>query len=146
MRGTVTYQIRLHHEGGSQPINAEIRDELPYPLHLRNRTDDNGNVILINVDGTVGGGTPFQARLTFDRNDPAGPANQVVHWKGTLAPDAEVILSFDVHVHPICPYNVDTITIRNIANARSQNGAPIESEVKFTSMSWLQRERYTNFV
>ncbi len=125
--GTVTYEIRLRHAGGTQPVQAQIRDELPYPLHLLPRIE-NGQVEYITVASSTGGATPLQASLDYTSDV---PLNQVVTWQGTLAPDAEVRLSFDVHVHPICSPNQQTETITNVAQARLRDGNPITAEVDF---------------
>ena len=49
--GTVTYEIRLRHVGGTEPIEARIEDELPYPLHILRRITDDGDIELVSVDG-----------------------------------------------------------------------------------------------
>ncbi len=132
--GTVTYQIRLRHDGGSQPIEAEIRDELAYPLHLLPQIDNNGDIFLVDVTSPNGGASPLQANLTYNHSDPTLPVNQVVTWQGTLAPNSEIILSFDVHVHPICGSNQQSETIHNIAQARPIGGSEINAEATFMAL------------
>src|SRR5690606_19421652 len=62
--GTVTYQIRLRHDGGSQPIQAQIRDQLPYPLHMLLHFNDNGAPVFVDVTSPTGGAAPLQADVT----------------------------------------------------------------------------------
>ena len=132
--GTVTYQIRLRHEGGTEPIQAQIRDELAYPMHLLRQITDDGDVIYVDVTSPTGGASPLQADLTYDNSNPSEPANQVVSWQGTLAPNSEVILSFDVHIHPICGPNDSSQMIHNIAQARPIDGDAIEAEATFIAL------------
>ena len=131
--GEVTYQIRLRHEGGSQPIEAEIRDELPYPLHLRSQVDSGGNVFLVAVESPTGGASPLAANLEY-KTPGSGVVQQVVTWEGTLSPNSEIRLSFKVHVHPICGPNQQTETIHNVAQARPIGGSQITAEDTFTAL------------
>ncbi|MCB0055239.1 MAG: hypothetical protein KDE24_37440, partial [Caldilinea sp.] len=85
----VTYEIRLRHNGGTQPVQAQIRDALPYPLIVY-PTIDGGGVHYVNVTSTTGGATPLLASLDIKPNPVPNPPQQVVNWQGSLAPDAEV--------------------------------------------------------
>ena len=127
--GTVTYQIRLRHEGGSQPIEAEIRDELPYPLHLLRQISSSGQVEMVIVDSATGGASPLRATVGYKER------NQVVTWQGALAPNSEIRLDFDVHVHPLCGANEQTQEIRNVAQARPRGAgaAEITDETMFSA-------------
>ncbi|MBW7886336.1 MAG: DNRLRE domain-containing protein, partial [Caldilineaceae bacterium] len=131
--GTVTYQIRLRHEGGSEPLQAQIRDELPYPLHLLPRLASNGAIVYVEVTSASGGAAPLQADLSYVNGNAAWRLNQLVSWQGTLEPDSEVVLSFDVHVHPLCGALQQTETVHNVAQARPRDGAPITAEATFVA-------------
>ncbi|HQY91259.1 DNRLRE domain-containing protein [Caldilinea sp.] len=125
----VTYQIRLRHVGGSQPIQAQIRDELPYPLHLL-PTIDGGNVVYVKVESPTNGAMPLQATLDWTGNP---QLQQVVKWEGSILPDAEVVLTFTVHVHPLCQANQQTFTFTNTAQARTPGGPELVDATTFTA-------------
>ncbi len=129
--GTVTYEIKLRHEGGSQPIQAQIRDELDYPLHLLPQVNGSGDIVYVNVNSVTGGAAPLQADLSY--NSASGPINQIVSWRGTLEPNAEIVLRFDVHIHPFCTANQQTETITNVAQARPKGGTSISAEATFAA-------------
>lgn len=127
---TVTYEIRLRHNGGSQPIQAQIRDVLPYPLALYPTIDASG-VHFVIVDSPTGGATPLLAQLDTIPPTAATPPQQVVSWQGSLAPNAEVRLRFLVRVLTLCAADQQTQTIRNVAQARRLGGPVISDEVSF---------------
>lgn len=131
--GVVTYQIRLRHVGGSQPIQAQIRDQIGYPQHLLPGITDAGDIVYVEVTSATGGAAPLQADLTYVQNDTSGALEELVSWQGTLQPDAEILLSFDVHVHPLCESIQQTEAITNIAEARLSNGNPITAEASFVA-------------
>ena len=98
--GTVTYKIRLKNDGGSAPVATEIRDTLPYPLHVI----PSGNPpVLVRVTEASPGVSPLSAQVHYKRN-PSSPlrSEEEIRWQGTLDPGAEVELAFVVHVHPVC--------------------------------------------
>ncbi len=128
----VTYQILLRHNGGSQPIQAKIRDELPYPLIVYPTIDATGIQSVI-VESATGGAAPLQATLDFMPPSAGNPPRQVVKWQGVLAPNAEVKLTFQVRVINFCPPNQQTATITNLAQARPHNGAIITAEASFAA-------------
>ncbi len=130
--GTVTYEIRLRHVGGTAPIEARIEDELPYPLHVLRRINDAGDIELVSVEGTPGGVSPLLAQLLYNTSDP-GTIMQLIRWDGTLRPNAEVTLSFDVHVHPLCSPNEQTVEIDNVAEARTRSGIELTETATFTA-------------
>lgn len=122
---TVTYKIRVKHTGGSRAVTAEMRDVLDYPLHL---------IGGIQVREILPGVSPLNARLErrLDRSGPRPVPQTRVRWRGTLAPDAEVEISFDVHVHPYCPAGSSTKTIRNTATLHKADGTKVgEKSVDF---------------
>ncbi|MEM7129290.1 MAG: pectin acetylesterase-family hydrolase [Chloroflexota bacterium] len=127
-----TYKIRLRHEGGTQPINAEIRDELPAPFHLVSQVDEDENVFVVNVSGTSGGVTPLEARVMTKLGSEATPPSQLIRWKGTLSPDSEVVLTFNVRVFHMCPEGATTHTISTLAHARPVGGDLSEHMTEFT--------------
>ena len=128
----VTYEIRLRHNGGTQPVQAQIRDALPYPLIVY-PTIDGGGVHYVNVTSTTGGATPLLASLDIKPNPVPNPPQQVVNWQGSLAPDAEVTLSFKVRVLALCDPNQQTMTFTNTAFARPQGGTVITAQDTFTA-------------
>lgn len=128
---SVIYEIRLRHNGGSQPIQAQIRDELDYPFHLLRQINDNGDVFLIDVSTPTGGVSPLQANLDYDLTSASGRINQVITWDGSLEPNAEVRLSFEVHIHPRCAANEQTVMVTNVAQARPVGGDAITNEASF---------------
>lgn len=128
----VTYEIVLRHEGGSEPMQAQLRDELPYPLHIHPQIVD-GALKYAMVESPTGGAGPLLAMLDLQTNPAPQPPTQVVKWQGTLAPDSEIKLSFDVHVLPLCGPNEQTQAIRNLAEARPRNGNAISDEVTFNA-------------
>ncbi|MFZ1757012.1 MAG: DNRLRE domain-containing protein, partial [Caldilineaceae bacterium] len=123
---TVTYTIRLKNTGGTEPVQAEIRDLLPYPLHLLRQIED-GQIFLVDVNELSPGVSPLNAQLEY-RNVPPAPIQQVVRWTGTLAPDAQVELSFLVHVHPLCQAGQNTVTITNTATLHSADGSKVDEK------------------
>jgi plastocyanin len=128
----VTYEILLRHEGGTQPIQAVIRDELPYPLHIHPQVIDSAlhYVVVENPEGSAG---PLLAALDLKTNPIPQPPTQVIHWQGTLAPDSAIRLTFDVHVLPLCGPNEQTQTMTNLAQARPKNGNTINDEANFSA-------------
>jgi plastocyanin len=128
----VTYEIVLRHEGGSEPIQAELRDELPYPLHIHPQIVD-GTRHFALVESPTGGAGPLLAMLDLQTYPAPQPPAQVVNWQGTLAPDSEIKLTFDVHVLPLCAPNQQTQVIRNLAEARPRDGNVITDEVTFNA-------------
>ena len=128
----VTYQILLRHNGGSQPIPAQIRDVLPYPLAVYPTIDATG-IQQIVVESATGGAAPLQATLDFIPPSAGNPPQQIVKWQGVLAPNAEVKLTFKVRVLNICGPNQQTTTITNVAAARPHTGAVINAEASFAA-------------
>ncbi|WP_141611224.1 DNRLRE domain-containing protein [Litorilinea aerophila] len=118
---TVTYTIRLKHRGGSGPVQAEIRDRLPYPQHLLPQMIG-GNRQMVKVTERSPGVNPLNARVEVGRNLTTNVVEQRIRWKGTLAPDAEVELSFLVHVHPVCRRGEGTVTLANTASLHAPDG------------------------
>ena len=57
----------------------------------------------------------------------------MIRWDGTLAPNAEVTLSFDVHVHPLCRQGGQTVDIDNVATARTRDGVELTETATFTA-------------
>lgn len=128
----VTYEIVLRHEGGSEPIQAELRDELPYPLHVHPQIVD-GAIHYAVVESSTGGAGPLLAMLDLQTYPPPLPPKQAIRWQGTLAPDSEIKLTFDVHVLPLCGPDLQTVVIHNLAEARPQAGNAITDEVTFNA-------------
>ncbi|MBE2239975.1 MAG: DNRLRE domain-containing protein [Caldilineaceae bacterium] len=128
----VTYQIRLRHVGGNQSIQAQIRDELPYPLHVL-PTIDGGNVRYVTVESPTNGAMPLQAAIEYIQPQGSNLLQQVVKWEGSILPDAEVVLSFTVHVHPLCQANQQTFTVTNTAQARTPGGPELTKATTFTA-------------
>ena len=128
----VTYEIRLRHNGGTQPVQAQIRDMLPYPLIVY-PTIDGGGIHYVTVTSATGGATPLLASLDVKPNPAPNPPQQVVSWQGSLAPDAEVTLTFKVRVLALCDPNQQTMTFTNIAQARPKGGAAISAQDTFTA-------------
>jgi plastocyanin len=128
----VTYEIRLRHSGGTQPLQAQLRDELPYPLHIH-PIIVGGQPVWAQVASATGGAAPLQADVDFRPPQGGGPAQQIVTWQGALAPNAEISLRFNVHVLPLCAPGQQTETIRNLAQARARNGATISAEASFSA-------------
>ncbi len=132
--GVVIYQIRLRHEGGTEPIEAQIRDQIGYPQHLPPQIDDVGNIVYVQVTSPTGGAAPLTADLDYVQGDTPGVIEQLIAWQGTLSPDAEILLTFDVHVHPLCEFTIaQTKTITNLAEARMVDGDPITAEASFVA-------------
>jgi plastocyanin len=127
-----TYKIRLRHEGGSQPIQARIRDVLPYPMVIVPSVGPNG-VNLIHVTSSTGGVMPLQATRTLELPPNGGPPQWVVNWRGMLFPEAEVELTFQVLSIALCEPNQITKIIRNVAQAQAKNGQEISDQVDVTA-------------
>ncbi len=128
----VTYEILLRHNGGTQPIQASLRDVLPYPLIVY-PTIDGGNIEYIVVDTPTGGATPLQAQLEVIPPAGANPPQQVVKWQGTLAPNAEIKFTFQVRVIALCQPNQQTMTFTNRAEAKPVGGALVSAEDTFSA-------------
>ncbi|MEZ4830407.1 MAG: DNRLRE domain-containing protein [Caldilineaceae bacterium] len=121
---TVTYQINVKHDGGTQPIAAEISDVLAYPQHV---------VGPIEVTEVITGVTPLFATMQY-QSDPVNRINTLIRWQGTLAPNAEVQISFPVHIHPLCQASQLTKEIVNTAQVRTRNSEPISDTVSFQAL------------
>jgi plastocyanin len=121
---TVTYQINVKHEGGTEPIAAEIRDVLEYPQHLLGTVD---------ITEVMTGVTPLFASVEYKR-DPQSSINTLIHWQGMLAPNAEIQISFPVHIHPLCQPNQQMVEIVNTAQVRRPNGDTLEDSVSFDAL------------
>ncbi|MEZ4673029.1 MAG: DNRLRE domain-containing protein [Caldilineaceae bacterium] len=131
--GEVTYQIRLRHVGGTAPVDAQIRDQLGFPQHLLPRITQSGDIAYIEITSSSGGATPLAANVSYVDGDQPGVLEQLVAWDGTLEPDSEVLLTFDVHVHPNCPALLNTKTITNLARARAVDGDIITAEASYVA-------------
>ncbi|MBC8078202.1 MAG: DNRLRE domain-containing protein, partial [Chloroflexales bacterium] len=130
--GIVTYEISLRHVGGSQPIQAKIRDELPYPLVVFPRIDLSG-VQYVIASSATGGAAPLQADLDIKPPQGGNPPHHVVTWQGTLEPNAEITLTFLVRVVTLCQPNQQTTTITNIAQAQANGASAISDQVDFSA-------------
>lgn len=128
----VTYEILLRNNGGSQPVQANIRDLLPYPLIVYPTIDSSG-IHYVTVESPTGGATPLQAQLEVLPPQGSTPPQQVVKWLGSLAPNATVKLTFQVRVLALCEPNQQTMTFVNQAQARPQGGAVITADASFTA-------------
>lgn len=126
----VTYEVRLRHTGGTQPIQAAISDVLPYPLIVY-PTVSGGEITYVAVASPNGGATPLSASLTVIPPSGPNPPQQQVTWRGALAPDSEVTLTFKVRVIALCEPNQQTMTFLNRAEARPRGGAPLAAEDSF---------------
>ena len=129
--GKVTYQVRLRHVGGEVPLVAQIRDQIGFPQHLLPHITQSGDIAYIEVTSSTGGASPLEAGLSYVNGDQSGMIEQLISWDGALEPDSEVLLSFDVHVHPYCPALAQTKTINNIASATVVGGDPVTAESSF---------------
>ena len=69
---------RLRHDGGTQPIEAELRDEIDYPYHLLPQIDSNGSLLWIDVSSPTGGVSPLQANLEYAQRVAQNPIQQIV--------------------------------------------------------------------
>jgi hypothetical protein len=127
----VTYEITLRHVGGSQPVQAQIRDELPYPLIVYPTFDASG--VHYVVVTSPGGAAPLAAALDVVPPSGTTPPQQVVSWDGTLAPNAEVTLRFQVRVIALCEPNQQTMTFTNTAKAKPDGGATITAQDSFVA-------------
>jgi len=122
----VTYKVNLRHDGGSQPIGAELRDELPYPLIVYPTIDSSG-IHYVTVEDE-GGVSPLEAKLEVVPPQGSTPPQQVVKWRGTLDPNSEITLTFKVRVIALCQPYQQTMTFHNIAQAR-----PITASTNITA-------------
>ncbi|NTU65717.1 MAG: hypothetical protein HGB05_20525, partial [Chloroflexi bacterium] len=131
--GLVTYEIRLKHVGGSQPIQAQIRDELAYGFRIFPQIV-NGLVEYVIADSASGGAAPLEADYELDTSGSLPLPIYVVKWNGSLDPNSEITLSFLVQNLGLCQPNQTTQTVRNIAQARPLNSTQvITDEATFTA-------------
>ncbi|MFN8444395.1 MAG: DNRLRE domain-containing protein [Caldilineaceae bacterium] len=128
----VTYEITLRHDGGTQPMQARMRDVLPYPLIVY-PTIDGGAVQYVTVESPTGGATPLQAQLEVIPPSGSTPPQQVVKWQGSLAPDAMIKFTFQVRVIALCQPNQQTLEFTNTAQARPQGGSAISASDTFSA-------------
>ncbi|GAB4116315.1 MAG: hypothetical protein OHK0050_22220 [Roseiflexaceae bacterium] len=128
----VTYKISLRHVGGSEPQRATIIDTLPYPLIVY-PTINNGQISYVQVESPQNGAAPLTASLDLIPPDGVNPPRQQVRWQGTLAPNSQVDLTFQVRVIALCEANQQTMTFTNLAEARPRGGAVISDQVNFTA-------------
>jgi hypothetical protein len=118
--GVATYQVRLRHVGGSTPVAASIRDLLPLPL------SEMHVISPLEVVGTPSGAGPLQGDVAYEPNS----NKHGVRWDGVLAPNSEITLEFDVHVHVDClPFAVSK-TVTNVAEATG-DGQSVAAEAEF---------------
>jgi plastocyanin len=125
--GTVTYEIRLRHVGGTEPVEAGIRDVIAWPQH----PVPNSSGQLISVTSATGGAMPLVASVNIELPQGGQPPQWVLSWNGTLAPNAQVTLRFDMHVHPLCAVNEQTKVLANTARAKPVGGQIISAEASF---------------
>jgi plastocyanin len=131
--GLVTYEILLKHDGGSQPINARIRDKLAPGLRLLPQII-NGQIEYVVASSPTGGVTPLQGQYRVAISPTFPIPIYTVGWNGTLAPNAIVKLSFLVQNLGLCPPNQNTQPIVNIAQARPEgNTSGVIAEATFTA-------------
>lgn len=128
----VTYTVRLKHNGGTEPIEARLRDELPYPLIVYPMIDASG-IKYVDVTNPTGDASPLAAGLDVIPPSGSTPPQQVVKWAGTLAPDSEVKLVFKVRVIALCQSGQQTMQFTNTAQARPVGGSFITDTATFTS-------------
>ncbi len=128
----VTYTVRLKHNGGTEPIEARIRDVLPYPLIVYPMFDGS-NLHYVDVTNPTGDASPLVAALEVIPPSGSTPPQQVVKWSGTLAPDSEVKLTFIVRVIALCQSGQQTMPFTNTAQARPVGGAIITDTATFNA-------------
>lgn len=128
----VTYTVRLKHNGGTEPIEAKIRDVLPYPLIVYPFVDASG-LKYVDVTNPTGDASPLEADLEVLPPSGTTPPQQVVKWNGTLAPDSEVKLTFKVRIIALCQPNQQTMQFTNTALARPVGGSIISDTATFNS-------------
>ncbi|MCU0490299.1 MAG: DNRLRE domain-containing protein [Chloroflexaceae bacterium] len=128
--GMVTYEIRLRHVGGSQPMQARLRDELAYGFRLFPQIV-NGQIEYIVARSATGGAAPLQASYDLNVSPPLPLPTYTVNWQGTLVPDSEITLSFLVQNLGLCEPNITVQDVRNVAQAQPRNGTPISAEATF---------------
>ena len=128
----VTYEIRLRHAGGTEPLQARLRDVLPYPLIVYPTVDANG-IEYVSVESPTGGASPLQTQLEVIPPSGSTPPQQVINWQGSLAPDAEIRFTFQVRVIALCQEGEQTMTFTNTAQAKPDDGAAISAADTFTA-------------
>lgn len=128
----VTYEILLRHNGGAQPLQARLRDVLPYPLIVY-PTINGGAIEYIHVESPTGGAGPLQAQLDVLPPSGSTPPQQVIKWQGALAPNAEIKVTFQVRVLALCQPNQQTMTFTNTAQALPKGGAVVTASDTFTA-------------
>jgi plastocyanin len=128
----VTYEIRLRHAGGTEPLQARLRDVLPYPLVVYPTIDANG-IEYVQVESPTGGATPLQAQVDIISPSGGTPPQQVVKWQGSLAPEAEVKFTFQVRVIALCQVGEQTLTFTNMAQAKGNDGSQLTAADTFTA-------------
>ena len=123
----LTFEVKLRHTGGSQPVQAAITDLIPYPLTIVPTQSPSGPVE-VEVLSPTGGAAPLTAQTLIRRS----PPGVLVIWGGTLAPDSEVALRFKVRVAAYCAPNRQAVTLMNAARAAKRGGEPLDAETSFT--------------
>jgi hypothetical protein len=116
----VTFRLKLKHIGGTTPVQASIRDLLPLPV------DEMHLISLVAVSGTPSGAGPLEAEVALEPN----ALKQGVRWEGALAPNSEVTLEFQVHVHVDCLPIVAGKDVTNVATATG-GGQALSAEATF---------------
>ncbi|MFP4436551.1 MAG: hypothetical protein ACLFVO_04830, partial [Chloroflexaceae bacterium] len=129
-----SYEIRLRHEGGSEPVQAEIRDELPYTL-FTDSPSYYSELTALGIDvSATGNVTPLQADYEVKPAQYPTPERWIVKWRGTLTPDSEIILNISARISVVlCPAGQQTHQITNVAQARLRGGSPISAETSFAA-------------
>jgi hypothetical protein len=122
--GIVTYEIRLKNEGGTGVAPAFIRDQLPAPMHTVPLAPSSIDV------RSPGGAYPLEANIAVTPG-PTGAPELVVLWDGELAPNSEVTVRFQVHVHPTCnPFQAQR-SILNVARAGGLGSPLVSAQASF---------------
>jgi plastocyanin len=118
----VTYTIHLRHEGGTAPLQAELRTVLSAVEYLAPG---------VYVEEVSFRATPLRVRVEQSR-DAEGRPHQVVSWRGTLEPDAELKFTLPVYVRAACAPGAATQTVVNETIARVPGGDPLRALAEYT--------------
>ncbi|MFZ1756937.1 MAG: DNRLRE domain-containing protein [Caldilineaceae bacterium] len=119
--GIATFTIRLTNQGGTQPVRATLHDSIGYPQQL---------VGDVRVTAIGSGASPLTAQIRHrvDRSGQNPRAQTGIQWRGTLAPDGGVELSFDVRQQPFCQPDQTSATIHNTATLHRADGTKIDEK------------------
>ena len=112
---TITYNIELHHLGGTTPILARLGN------CFSSATLPHVDGMLVEASGNV---SPTSVQFTYTSLCSAllpGAADQVLSWQGAIGPDSRLRIRYPAEVKPC--YDPNLVTLQNQVVVQRPNGS-----------------------